>query len=250
MNPPPRDDDPIITQFQPANGQWELTDEKLKFISPWSGGTILHNYCIYINTTPLEVFRYLIETNGLDINAQDNSTVTPIQNALEEFNPNIGGDIAVLTYLLSREDIDAKTPVLGLNLIQWACYNPNTLPINIFKLLVEKLGCDVNVQDDFDETPAHNLLNKLNPSRGDSYILSLSYLLDQQQNHYLSVQDRYGQTSLHLACLDDLSGSEDDDIDYPKPIDEVNDHTDTYWSQVVEIIVERYLRLVFEETTL
>jgi len=62
--PPPQHDDPIITQFKPVNGQRELTDDNVKHIHPKTGETILHNYCRHINTTPIEVWRYLIEVKG------------------------------------------------------------------------------------------------------------------------------------------------------------------------------------------
>jgi hypothetical protein len=53
LPPPPQDDDPIITQFKPYYDQWELTDNNINRIGPETGHTILHNYCCYINTTPL-----------------------------------------------------------------------------------------------------------------------------------------------------------------------------------------------------
>jgi len=103
LPPPPQDDDPIITQFKPVKGQWELNDENIQRVDPETGNTILHNYCKCINTTPVEVYRYLIETKGCDVNAQDKSKDTLLHWAVRYFNPNKGGDINVLTYHQSKE---------------------------------------------------------------------------------------------------------------------------------------------------
>jgi hypothetical protein len=70
--PPPQSDNPIITQFKPRGGQWELNDDNIKRIEPQTGQTILHNYCKYINTTPIEVYRFLIGTKGCSISIQNN----------------------------------------------------------------------------------------------------------------------------------------------------------------------------------
>jgi hypothetical protein len=52
LPPPPQDDDPIITQFTPVEGQWALIDENIKRIDPKTGHTILHNYCQHIKYHP------------------------------------------------------------------------------------------------------------------------------------------------------------------------------------------------------
>jgi hypothetical protein len=54
--PPPYGDDPIITQFRPVEDQWDLNDDNITRIDPGTGQTILHNYCKYMDSTPLEVF--------------------------------------------------------------------------------------------------------------------------------------------------------------------------------------------------
>jgi ankyrin repeat protein len=106
VSPPPQADDPIITQFKPVEGQWELTGENITRIDPETGRTILHNYCRHINTTPLEVYRYLIEVKGCDINAQDKYNDTPIHLAFHFLNPNTGGDINLLTFLLNQKGVN------------------------------------------------------------------------------------------------------------------------------------------------
>jgi hypothetical protein len=54
MNPLQIYEDRII----PQDGQWELNDNNIKRID--RGETILHNYCKFINTTPSQVFVYLV----------------------------------------------------------------------------------------------------------------------------------------------------------------------------------------------
>jgi len=142
--PPPLDNDPIITQFRPVDDQWELNDTNINRIDPTTRYTILHNYCCYINTTPREVYRYLIETKGCDVNVQDNSKNTPIHDAFLFFDPNKGGDITVLHYLLSQKGVNVNIKGYnGYTLLHMACKRINRLPLEIFKLLIETMGCDV-----------------------------------------------------------------------------------------------------------
>jgi ankyrin repeat protein len=133
LPPPPQDDDPIITQFKPVYGQWELNDDNIKRIEPRTGHTILHNYCLYINTTPIEVYRYLIETLGFDVNVQDDDKNTPLHYALEDFHPGFGVDSIInLTYLLSQNGANGNIKnKKGHTLLHIACSNINKLPIEI-----------------------------------------------------------------------------------------------------------------------
>jgi ankyrin repeat protein len=129
---PPQDDDPIITQFRPQDGQWGLTEDNINRIDPETGYTILHNYCEYINTTPFEVYRYLIETKGCDVNVQDNNKDTPLPYALFYFNPNNGSNITILTYLLSQNKFNGNIKgQYGNTILHTACYYINKLPIDI-----------------------------------------------------------------------------------------------------------------------
>jgi hypothetical protein len=93
---------PIITQFKPVKDQWELNDDNIKRIDQRTGKTILHNYCGYIKTTPLGVYRYLIETKGCDINVQDKYNDIPLHRAFENFNPDNGelGDSITVNAIL------------------------------------------------------------------------------------------------------------------------------------------------------
>jgi ankyrin repeat protein len=197
LPPPPQGDDPIITQFKPVYGQWELNDDNIKRIDPETGQTILHNYCRHINTAPLEVYRYLIEVKGCDVNVQDKDKDTPLHNALRYFNPN--GNINVLMYLLSQKGVNGNTNDLyGCALLHTACENINALPIEIFKLLIETMGCDVNAQNTYNDTPLHYAFRSFDPSwHGDINIL---YYLLNQKNVDVKIKGQYGCTLLHTAC--------------------------------------------------
>jgi ankyrin repeat protein len=195
--PPPHGSDPIITQFKPVEGQWELNDENIKRIDPKTGQTILHNYCRYVNTTPLGVYRYLIETLGCNVNAQDNNCNTPLYYALCCFNQNKGGDIVVLTYFFSQEGINTNIKDRhGCTLLHTACHNIDKLPIEVFKFLIEAKGGDVDAQNNYKDTPLHYALRYFNPN-GD--ITALNYLLSQEGVKGNS-KDRHGDTLLHYAC--------------------------------------------------
>jgi hypothetical protein len=90
----PQNDDPIVTQFVPENGQWERNDDNIRPIDPKNGQIILHNYCKFINTTPSQVFVYLVETKSGSLIVEDNLYHTQIHYAFDYFNQNSCGDIS------------------------------------------------------------------------------------------------------------------------------------------------------------
>jgi ankyrin repeat protein len=198
-SPPPQGDNPIITQFEPRGGQWELNDENIKRIDPENGQTILHNYCKYINTTPFEVYRYLIETKGCDINAQDNNKDTALHDALRHFDPNYRGDnIAVLTYLLTQKNVDVNIKdKYGYTVLHMACERINKLPITLFELLIA-LGADVNAQNDSKYTPIYLAFHRFDVN-SDRDIAILTYL-SSQKGIDGNIKGQYGYTILHHAC--------------------------------------------------
>jgi ankyrin repeat protein len=64
----------------------------------------------------------LVETVGCDINAQDNGGDTPLHIVLEHFNPNKGGDITALTYLINQNNVNVNIKNRkGFNLLYLAC---------------------------------------------------------------------------------------------------------------------------------
>jgi ankyrin repeat protein len=195
--PPPQGDDPIITQFKPVKGQWELNDDNINRIDPETGHTILHNYCQYINTTPLGVYRYLIETMGGDVNVQAKNNNTPLHHALIYFNPN--GDINVLTYLLTQKGINGNTKGEdGCTFLHKACENISKLPLEIFKVLIETHGCDVNVQDNYNDTSIHHAIAWFDQKKGGD-IKALTYLINQKDVD-VNIKGVDSYTILHWAC--------------------------------------------------
>jgi len=124
--------------------------------------TILHHYCDKINSTPLPIFKYLIETKGGNINAQDNRCDTPIHHAFRSFNPNKGGDINTLKYLLNLKSIDVKLGGYSRHtILHSASQTVNHLPLDIFQVLIEIKGLDVNCTDSDGNTPLHLLMHPL-----------------------------------------------------------------------------------------
>jgi ankyrin repeat protein len=337
LSPPPQDDDPIITQFRPVQYQWKLNDTNIKRMD-YNDQTILHNYCKDINTTPLGVWRYLIETKGCDVNARDKNRDTSLHYALRNFNPNDGGDITVLRYLLNQMGVNVNINDNYSNtLLHEACDNINRLPLEIFKLLIETMGCNVNAQNKYKDTPLHNAFRYFNPNEGGD-ITVLIYLLGQKDVdrnikgyngrtilHYacekinilplemfkllietkgvdVNVQDndkntplnsalgyfnpndggditvltylltqkgidvnikgQYGNTILHLACICEIGDDrDDDDYDYTDSEDDsdgpegnLDNHreakAETFLCQIVEVIAERCVEQVLDETNL
>jgi len=51
---------------------------------PATGETTLHNYCKYINSTPIEVFKYLIAVKGFNLHTTNESNQTPLLVALDD----------------------------------------------------------------------------------------------------------------------------------------------------------------------
>jgi ankyrin repeat protein len=141
----------------------------------------------------------LIETIGCDVNVQDNRQGTPLHSALRNFNPNNGGNITTLTYLLNHKDVnvDIKDQYAS-TILHAACDNINTLSFDIFRILIETIGSDVNAQDNDNNTPIHIALNRFDPGDGGD-IDVLIYLLGQKKVN-VNIKGEYGDTLLHMAC--------------------------------------------------
>jgi hypothetical protein len=198
---PPQNDDLIITQFQPGWDQWELNDDSVKRIDPQSGETILHNYCKKISTTPLEVYRYLIETKGCDVNAQDKNHYSPIRYAFLYFTrSNNGNNTVILTYLLSQNNVDINlNNQSGSSLLRYACESINTLPLDIFKLLIETKDGDLNGQNNDGYSPLYFAIDGFKLNNGGD-IMVLTYLL-RQKNLNVNTQGQLRSSLLHRACF-------------------------------------------------
>jgi len=210
---------------------------------------LLHTACMNINTLPIDVFKLLIEKHGCDVNAQDKFD-TPLYLALRWFNPETGGDITTLTYLLSHANLNIKYK-FGCTLLHIACINK--LPIEIFQYLIETQGCDVNVQDDGNDTPIYLALYHFNPRNG-SDITVLTYLINQKGVN-LNITNRNDHTLLHLACICEIEYYDDADYDSTNSDDDLDNSDDsveakseTSLCQVVEVIVETCLEQILDGT--
>jgi ankyrin repeat protein len=192
-------DAPIITQFQPVSGQLRLNEANIHRIDPKSGETILHNYCKYINSTPIHIFKYLIENKGCDINIQSKSSVTPVHYAFRHFNPNKGGDINTLIYLLNQDGINVNMKSnYGETILHYACENINNIPLVMLEYLIEDKGCDITIQSQYIGTPVHYAFRWVS-SNQNGEINKLKYLLN-QDGIDVNMQGNEGHTILHYAC--------------------------------------------------
>jgi hypothetical protein len=195
----PLEDDPIITQFRPVSGQLKLNEANIKHIDPQSGETILHNYCQHINTTPLSIFKYLIETKGCGINIQNKNLDTPIHYAFRHFDSN-EGDINTLIYLLNLEGIDVNMKDnIGRTILHSACCNFSGLSLDIFKYLIENKGLEIDCIDRYRNAPLHLLINSLS-SKDDSkisqiaeYLIQKGVPINQKNSEQLTALDRLSQ---------------------------------------------------------
>jgi ankyrin repeat protein len=210
--------------------------------------TLLYTACYDINRLPIDVFKVLIETHGCDVNVRDDGKDIPLRVALRYFDPNDGGDITVLMYLLTQKGVNGDTKgQYGDNLLHWACRRINYLPIEIFKLLIETLGYDVNAQNKYNDTPLHNAFLSFDPNDDDDLTSVLVYLVD-QKNIDVNITNSNGHTFLHLACicgisdLNNVSDSEDDG-------NVLEAKSDTLLSQIVQVIVERCVQQIVDESS-
>jgi ankyrin repeat protein len=163
------------------------------------GRLLSHFTCQYINTLPIDVFKYLIETKGADMSLIDKNASSPIRYAFEQFNPLNGGDIAVLTYLLRQKSVNINKGRDGLTLLHRACQKINLLPLDIFKFLIETMGCDVNARSFSGDTPLHYALRDFKSRGGGGNINTLTYLLT-QEGIDVTIKGRTGYSLLHVAC--------------------------------------------------
>jgi hypothetical protein len=118
-----------------------------------------------------------------------------------------------------------------------ACRLINHLPLDVFKLLIETKGCDVNAKDNKKDTPIHSALQLFNPHQGD--VTVLAYLLNQKDVD-VNISGKQGHSFLHLASIN---------LPSYKHSAELNAKFDILFSQIVEVIIERCVQQVLDETT-
>jgi hypothetical protein len=103
-----------------------------------------------------------------------------------------------MTYLLDQPDIKLNEKnQYGSTLFHHACRKVNTLPLQVFKRLVEAFKADMIVQEiHTHDTPLHIAFRDVN-HRG---IPIISYLLTQCKNVNINTKGYSGRTLLHHAC--------------------------------------------------
>jgi hypothetical protein len=99
------------------------------------------------------------------------------------------------------------------------------------------MGCDINAQDDDNDTPLYHAFHRFYPRKCGN-IAVLTYLLS-QNNVNLNVKGKQGFSLLHLACINNLPSY--------KRSAEREAKCDTALSQIVEFIAERCVQEVFDE---
>jgi ankyrin repeat protein len=120
------------------------------------GVTLLHRICSnrYMLTSgfALEAFKILIGKNGADINAVDNSLSTPFHDFFLTIDNNC--DENTILYLLNQDIIDInRGNQFYHTILHRACFNINSVPVFVFKVLIGDLGADIYLADTANYTP-------------------------------------------------------------------------------------------------
>jgi ankyrin repeat protein len=147
--------------------------------------------------------------------------------------------------LLNRFTIFVGFPHFGWHFLQnnplhTACKYINSIPIRIFKLLIETMGCNVNAQDNNKNTPLHHAFFHFD-SDNDSIMTTLTYLLSHKSINF-NIKGKNDCNLLHWACINNLSESRNSL--------ELDTNGDTLSSQIVEMIAETCLEQILDETRL
>ena len=123
----------------------------------------------------------------------------------------------------------------------------------MYRYLIETLGCDVNAQDKYNDTPLHYAIYSFNP-RYSCDITVLAYLIN-QKNLNVNITNRNDHTLLHLACICEIEYYDDADYDSTNSDDDLDNSDDsveakseTSLCQVVEVIVETCLEQILDGT--
>jgi len=161
------------------------------------GGTVLHFACQRASKVSLDVFKLLIEEYGANINARNNYGRTPLHSffrfaAISAVHRN------VFKYLLSRPGVEPTIADDDDNtVLHFACQRASKVSLDVFKLLIEEYGANVNAQNNEDKTPLHVFFEcaKISAVKKDVF----EYLFS-RPGIDATLADNDDNTVLHLAC--------------------------------------------------
>jgi len=163
---------------------FETKTSSLNDRDDYYNSTLLH---VVATCNQVEVARFLLEQDGIDVNAKNKDNVTPLDRAVEWDAP------LIVQMLLERDDIDINNFGSSTNLLHWACREKH---LEIVKLLIQKHKVDVNLKTErHTSEPIHYVLKG-----GDDIA---KYLL-QQEGINLNGDDKYYGIPLHRACRENL----------------------------------------------
>ena len=131
----------------------------------------------------LERIRVLVEREGVDVNAQNDFQLTPIQLA------SLRGNISIVRFLLANGADAAVVNHAGQTPLHSAC---NFRRVAVAQFLIVNGAADVNASDYFDQTPLHF-------AAGRCRLSFVRYLLARGAASDIFVRDRNGKTPLDWA---------------------------------------------------
>jgi ankyrin repeat protein len=161
-----------------------------------NGFTPFHYACQHINTTPLLMFKYLVQ-KGANVNVLDKTSLTPLHHALSSIKE--GYDVDIVNYLFSLPfDANIINQNTGSTLLHRACENINIIPLNIFKSIIEEGKCDINaINPDSSMTPINlAIINYRNEEEASKI---LQFLLKSPSVDFTQ-QNNLGQSIIHCLC--------------------------------------------------
>jgi ankyrin repeat protein len=163
------------------------------------GKALLHHYCAMMYNAPIELFEYLIESLGADINLKDSKRQTPIKIAFDNFGRT--NNVDILLYLLNQSGIDIEeTDQHGYTPLHHACLNINTIPLVVFKQLINVNKANIFAKSNLVGASPPGLALELFQNTSKS-LDAIFYLLQQYGvNGNINDLDVLPQTILHRAC--------------------------------------------------
>jgi ankyrin repeat protein len=176
------------------------------------GTTPLHHKCKEFRPSPLAIKRQI--ELGADVNIADNNGNTPAFYLVENFRPE-GGDIGayleILKFVLDQPNVDINHKRKnGKTLLHLICERisvpslehklkrVNPFSRAFFQFLIEKLGANLTISEDFlHTTPISIALNLWTVGVNDDVVI---YLLEKSRENINQKVTAHENTIVHFAC--------------------------------------------------